>query len=211
MIRVLLVEDHGIVRDAISALLSAQPDCEVVAATGSGHDAVRLAARLHPDVVVLDYGLPDLDGLEAARQLVALPSPPRILALSMSESPDVCRRMLAIGVTGYVLKAAPSSEFLEALRKASRGRRHVSPQLVEALLDDLTALTDDAPEAALTERELQVLQRIASGMTSSDIARQLCISLSTVETYRSRLKAKLGLHTTTDIVRFALRRKLVAL
>jgi len=211
MIRVLLIEDHGVVRDALATMIAAEPDLEVVGATGSGRDGVRLAASIGPDVVLLDYGLPDIDGLEAARQLSALTSPPRILVLSMSESPDVCRRMLAIGATGYVLKANPSTELLDALRKTARGRRHVSPQLVEALLDDLTALADAPPEAGLTERELQVLRQIAAGMGPTDIARYLSISTSTVETYRARIKTKLGLHSTAELIRFAVRRGLVEL
>ena len=211
MIRVLLVDDHGVVRDALASLINAQADCDVVGATGLARDGVKLCAELNPDVVLLDFGLPDLDGLEAARQILAVNARARILVLTMCENADVAKRMLAIGVRGYVVKSAPSAELLMALRKVARGRRHVTPHVMEAMLDGLGALSDQPPEAALTERELQVLQHIATGLSPPEIAQLLSISPSTVETYRGRLKAKLDLHSTADIIRFALRRGLVKL
>lgn len=209
MTGVFLIDDHCVVREALSAMIAARPGWEVVGGAGGGHEGVRRCAALQPDVILLDYGLPDLDGVETARQLLAASPQSRILVLTMCENADVARRMLALGVSGYVVKSAPSEQLSMALEKVARGQRYVTPTVMEGLLDGIGSVTDAPPEASLTERELQVLQRLAVGMNAAEVGDALSIAPSTVETYRARLKAKLDLHTTADIVRFAVRRGLV--
>ena len=211
MIRVILIEDHELVRDGLASLIAAQPGFEVVGSAGLARSGTTLCERLKPDVVVLDYCLPDLDGFEAARQILAASPSSRILVVSWCENADIARRMMALGAAGYVVKTAPSSELVTALRKVASGHHHVSLPVMEAMLEGQWAPADQPPEAVLTEREIQVLRAIGNGLGPAEIAQTLSIASSTADTHRARLKAKLGLHSTADIIRFAIRRGLVEL
>jgi two-component system, NarL family, invasion response regulator UvrY len=209
MIRVVLVDDHAVVRAGISRILESEPDVEVVAQTGSGHEAVRLCRELRPDVVLLDFSLPDLDGLEVTRQIVDMRLPTRVLILTMYASEEYAYRLLRVGAAGFLLKGAPAEELLLALRKVVREGRYVTPSIVEKLVARIGQRVEDAPESALSDREMQVLVRLASGLTTREVAEELSLSLSTVETYRARVLEKLGLRNTVEITRFAIRRGLV--
>lgn len=209
MIRVVLVDDHAVVRAGISRILEAEPDVEVVGQCGAGHEAVSLCRSLAPDVLLLDFSLPDLDGLEVTRQVGDLRQPPRVLILTMHASEEYAYRLLRAGASGYLLKGSPAEELLVALRKVARGERHVTAQVVDRLVARIGQQSDDPPEAILSDREMQVLTRLASGKTTREIAQELSLSPSTVETYRTRLLDKLKLRNTVELTHFAIRRGLV--
>jgi two-component system invasion response regulator UvrY len=209
MIRVLVVDDHGIVRAGIRRLLEAEPDMEVTGETGSGHEAVELCRTVQPDVVLLDFGLPDIDGLEVTRQIVQLGLGTKILVLTMYASEEYAFRLLRAGASGFLIKGAPAEEMLLALRKVAREGRYVTPPIVDKLVSRIGQPSGEAPESALSDREMQVLVRLASGLTTKEVAEALNLSVSTVETYRSRVLDKLALRNNTELTRFAIRRGLI--
>ncbi|MBI4706125.1 MAG: response regulator transcription factor [Deltaproteobacteria bacterium] len=209
MIRAIIVDDHAVVRAGLCRLLDAEADIKVVAQTGLAHDAVKLCRQHKPDVVVLDYGLPDLDGLEATRQLGELDPKPRVLVLTMHANEEYATRVVRAGATGFVPKAAPADELLAAVRKVAGGGVYVSAAIMEKMVSRIGQATADAPEAVLSNREHQVLTRLARGMTTKEVATALHLSPSTVETYRSRILEKLSLRNNSDITRFAIRRGLI--
>ena len=211
MIRVLVVDDHTLVRDSLCRLLDAEDDMEVAGRTGSGHEAVSLAQRHEPDVVVLDYSLPDLDGLEVTRQIVALKGPARILILTMHANEEYATRLIQAGAAGFIVKAASTDELLEAIRKVAGKGVYVTPAIMEKMVTRIGQVRDEAPEAALSNRELQVLLRLARGATTREVSEELHLSMSTVETYRGRILEKLNLRNNSDMTRFAIRRGLIEL
>jgi DNA-binding NarL/FixJ family response regulator len=209
MIRTVVVDDHAVVRAGICRLLDGESDIEVVADTGSGHEGVKLCRELKPNLVVLDYGLPDLDGLEATRQITELDERPRILILTMHANEEYATRVIQAGASGFVPKAAPADELLTAVRKVVTGGVYVSPAIMDKMVVRIGQPPTDAPESLLSNRELQVLTRLARGMTTKEVAEALHLSPSTVETYRSRILEKLNLRNNSDITRFAIRRELI--
>lgn len=211
MIRILVVDDHTLVRDSLCRLFEAEDDLEVVGRTGSGHEAVSLVGRLQPDVVVLDYTLPDLDGLETTRQIVALKTNARVLILTMHANEEYATRLIQAGAAGFIVKAASTDELLEAIRKVAERGVYVTPSIMERMVTRLGKVREDAPEAALSNRELQVLIRLARGGTTREVSKELHLSMSTVETYRGRILEKLNLRNNSDMTRFAVRRGLIDL
>ena len=211
MIRVVVVDDHTIVRSGICRLLDSESDIEVVAQTGSGHEAVRLCYEEKPDVLVLDYGLPDLDGLETTRQVVQLDEAPKILILTMHASEEYATRVIRAGASGFIVKTAPTAQLLDAVRKVSRNQLFVSMPIMEKMVSRVAQPTTDRPESVLSNRELQVLIRLAQGMTTKEVADALHLSTSTVDTYRRRILEKLDLRNNADMTRFAIRRNLIHL
>ncbi len=210
MIRVVVVDDHAVVRAGICRLLEGEDDIEVMGQTGSGHEGVRLCRELEPDVLVLDYGLPDLDGLEVTRQVVDMHIETRILVLTMHASEEYATRVIRAGAAGFIVKAAPTEELLKAVRKVAARGIYVSPAVMERMVGRLGQPVADVPESVLSDRELQVLIRLARGMTTKEVAHALSLSASTVETYRSRILEKLDLRNNSDMTRFAIRRGLIS-
>ena len=211
MIRLLVVDDHTIVRSGICRLLDAESDMQVVAQTGSGHEAVRLCREEKPDVVVLDYGLPDLDGLETTRQIVQLSEAPKILILTMHASEEYATRLIRAGASGFIVKTAPTVQLLNAVRKVARNQIFVSMPIMEKMVSRIAQPETDRPESVLSNRELQVLIRLAQGMSTKEVAQTLHLSTSTVDTYRRRILEKLDLRNNADMTRFAIRRHLIHL
>ncbi len=211
MIRVLVIDDHEVVRAGVCRLLEAEHDIEIIGESGSGHDAVRLSREQSPDVVILDYSLPDLDGLEATRQIAELPDPPRILILTMHANEEYATRVIRAGAVGFIAKVAPPTELIQAVRKVANKGVYVSPQIMEKMVSRIGQPVADNPESVLSNRELQVLIRLARGMTTKEVAEALHLSPSTVETYRSRILEKLNLRNNSDMTRFAIRRGLIDL
>lgn len=209
MIRVLVVDDHAIVRAGISRILDSEPDIEVIGQTGSGHEAVDMVRRLRPDVVLLDFGLPDIDGLEVTRQVLDTETDAKVLILTMFSSEEYAFRLLRAGAAGYLLKGAPTDDLLAALRKVASGGRQVDPEIADRLLGRIGQRVEESPESVLSDREMQVMIRIASGLTTREVAEDLHLSPSTIETYRARILEKLNLRNTNEIIRFAIRRRLV--
>ena len=211
MIRLLLVDDHELVRAGICRLLDSAVDFEVVADTGSGRDAVDLCGRHRPDVVVLDYGLPDLDCIEAIHQLEEKVDGVRVLVLTMSPQQERAIRVLRAGASGCIAKDASAAELFEAIREVHTSGLYASPASKERLVEHIIFDRANQPESALSKRELQVLIGIASGMTTKEVAASLAVNPKTAETYRGRILGKLDLRNSSDMTRFAIRRGLIEL
>jgi DNA-binding NarL/FixJ family response regulator len=212
--RLVLVEDHPIVRDGLRAIFAGAPDFTIVGESGDGLEAVDVVKQLKPDLLVLDLMLPSLHGLEVIRQVRQHVPACRILVLSMHENDAYAIEALRSGASGYVLKAAPSTELLLAAREVTAGRRYLS-----AALAKLTGAASSGPLEAqprdpyddLSNRERQVLQLVAEGYSNSAIAARLHISPRTVEVHRANLMRKLKLESANALVRFAIKRGLVSL
>ena len=200
--RILVVDDHGLMRDGLRALLAREPDLEVAGDAADGHEAVALAASLRPDVVLMDVCMPGLDGVEATRRIVEARPATRVLGLSMHADRTYVHGMFAAGATGYVLKSAAPKELFEAIRAVHAARRYVSPGIAGA---------PDGPRPALAARELEVLRLLADGKSSKEVAAELGLAVSTVETYRRQIMAKLDLHSVAELTKYALRHGLTAI
>jgi DNA-binding NarL/FixJ family response regulator len=185
-------------------ILSAQPDLEVVAEAKNGLEAVAEAERTQPDVVIMDVNMEGLNGIEGARRIGDVCPRARVLALSMHRDAVYVREMLRAGAKGYLVKDADDDALLDAVRAVARGEAYLSPSVADAVLTDYRKHVTN-PVDLLTAREREVLQLIAEGKTNKDIANQLSLSVYTVEAHRSRLMEKLNLHSTGDLVRFAIR------
>ncbi|MGH8707569.1 MAG: response regulator [Burkholderiales bacterium] len=210
-IRVLIVDDHAVVRDGLQALLAKAEDLQVVGVAGNGREAIEQAQRARPDVVVMDIGMPELDGVEATRRLREKCPESRVLILSMHLSSEHVARALHAGALGYVLKESAGEEVAEAIRAVSAGRRYLSHRLSDLMIDDF--LRDGvkvSPLDRLSLRESEVLKWVVEGHTNADIAERLALSVKTVETYRARIMRKLGVKDTVDLVKFAMRHGIVS-
>ncbi len=214
MIRVVIADDHRLVREGIHALLDKSDDIEVVGEAGDGASALAMVKALSPDVLVTDISMPGLSGLEAAAQVTALGIPTAVVVLTMHAEEALARRALANGARGYVLKDSVTDELLLAIRAARRGGTYLSPAVSAALLTApypaAGAAADPVP-ATLTQREQEVLRLIGHGHTNRAIADALAISIKTVERHRTQLMAKLDVHNLVDLVRVAIRRGLIDL
>jgi DNA-binding NarL/FixJ family response regulator len=208
--RVVIVEDQGIVRELLGALLAGEPDIEVVGQASTGAQAIELAAGLQPGVVLLDIGLPDMDGLAVTRILRRRQPEVRIIALSVYDEPRIVRAMLDAGAAGYVPKGDTVDELRQAIRAVARGETYLSPRLAPSAGP---AGGQRAREAAATlgTRERQVLALLAEGKRSAEIARRLSISVATVDVHRRNIMRKLDLHTVAELTKFALREGLTSL
>jgi two-component system, NarL family, response regulator NreC len=206
-IRVLIADDHAILRSGLRMLIEAQPDMTVVAEAENGNEAIRLAREISPAVVILDVTMPEKGGLYAIHDILKNSPGVRILLLTMHEEPAFLRTALAAGASGYVLKKSVDADLLSAIRAVSKGRVYVDSELAATLVGEAVperATGDDKPSEVLSKRELQVLKLVAEGFSSREISEQIFIGTKTVETYRGRFAEKLGLKSRADIVRYAL-------
>ena len=208
MIRILLADDHVLVRHGFPMILSAQPDMEIVGEAGNGREAVEFAEKLKPDIVIMDVAMPELNGIEATRRLTASTPRTRVLALSMHKDSVYVREILRSGARGYLLKDSADADLLTAVRAVAKGDGYLSPAVSDAVLTDYRRHVTD-PIDLLTTREREVLQMIAEGKTNKEIAVALNLSVYTVEAHRGRVMEKLNLHSTGELVRFALRNGLI--
>ena len=207
-IKILLADDHTIVRQGLKLILSAQADLQVVGEAANGREAVELAAKLLPDVVLMDVQMPEVNGMEAARKMVEANPRIRILILSMHKEAVYVRETLKAGARGYILKDAIDTELLNAVRSVARGDGYISPAVSGALLNDHRK--DSAnPADLLSGREREVLQLIADGKTNKEIAARLNLSVYTVDSHRGKIMEKLNLHSAGELVRFAMKNGLV--
>jgi len=212
--RVFLADDHQLVRDGLKMLLEADPEVTVVGETGDGRDAVRQVRKLKPDVVILDVAMPEMNGIEAA-QIIHQDAPDAaLIILSMYSTKEHIFRALRAGASGYLLKESAAAEVLHAVREVRCGRRYLSTRVSEELIDAFVHPGSEAdlstPLETLSSRERQILQLVAEGKTSAQIAKTLFLSPKTVDTYRSRLMSKLDIHDIAGLVRFAIQQGLLS-
>jgi DNA-binding NarL/FixJ family response regulator len=214
-IRVLIVDDHAIVRAGTRLLLDSQPDMETVGEAQDGKEALALARRIMPDVVLMDINMPDMDGVEATRLIKRDQPEVRVLALTMHEDARYFFQMLKEGALGYVLKGAEPNELLSAIRSAYQHKTYIVPSLARRLLDDYLERLNQGEEldsfSTLTAREKEVLQLIGEGHSSREISEMLFLSINTVERHRTNIMDKLGMHNKSQLIRFAIRKGLVKL
>jgi two-component system response regulator NreC len=213
-LRVLLADDHGIVRRGMRALLETEPGVTVVGEAADGLDALRMCEELRPDLLILDIGMPRLNGIDVAARAQKLQPQPRVIMLSMHADESYVLRSLDAGARAYLLKDATDEDLLPALRAVARGLRFFSPAIAGVLAEDyvrqMQARGLDDSYGLLTDREKEVLQLLAEGRANKDVAAVLQVGVSTVETHRANLMQKLGLHNTADIVLYAVRKRLVS-
>jgi DNA-binding NarL/FixJ family response regulator len=215
MITIFLADDHAVIRDGLRLLLEAHPDLKVVGDADNGYDAVQQIAAQTPHIAILDIAMPDLNGIEAAQQIREVCPATQVIILSMHGSSSHIFRALQAGARGYLLKASAGLEVVEAVRAVHAGRRYLSQEISEQVLDDFLRRHEAEPEldplAHLTPREREILQLLVEGKSNTEIADHLFLSVNSVHTYRSRLMQKLGLDNLPDLVRFAIQNGLTPL
>ena len=203
-IRVLLADDHTLIREGLRALLTSVPDISVIGEVHTGREAVSAVQQLDPDVIVMDIAMPDLNGIEAARLIHARHPAIRIVMLSMHSTAEHVYRALEAGASGYLLKEAAGEEVITAVRAVHAGRQYLCTALAGSVHGSAAFAHARGPVDSLSPRERQVLQMVVEGKTSSEIAHILCLSPKSVETYRTRLMKKLSVENIPSLVKFAL-------
>ncbi|HEX3875539.1 MAG TPA: response regulator transcription factor [Bryobacteraceae bacterium] len=207
-IRILLADDHAVVRQGFKMILAEQPDMEIVGEAGNGREALALAESLKPDIVVMDVAMPELNGIEATRRIAETAPHTRVVALSMHKDSVYVREILRAGARAYLLKDAVAGDLVSAIRGVARGEGYISPAVSNAVLDDYRRHVTN-PIDTLTSREREVLQMLAEGKTNKEIAGILNLSVYTVDAHRGRIMEKLNLHSINEMVRFAVRNGLI--
>ena len=211
--RVLLADDHSIVRRGLRSLIETEPDIKVVAEAGDGLEALKLCDEYKPDTIILDVAMPKLNGIEVAGRVQKLQRPPHVIMLSMHADESYIIRALAAGARAYLLKDATDEDLIPALRAVAAGRPFFSPSVTGVLIEDYVrqlqarGLTDSYH--LLTDREREVLQLLAEGRSNKEVAALLDVGVSTVETHRSHMMQKLNLHNTAEIVLYAVRKRII--
>ncbi len=212
-IRVLLADDHAILRAGLRMMLNAQRDIEVIGEASDGRQAISEAQRLLPDVILMDISMPECNGIEATRQVKRLLPETRVLVLRMHAHEEYLFQMLRAGAAGYILKEAADTELITAIRVVSAGRFYLSPSAQSMMVGDYLQRVRSGEErdsySALTEREREILKLVAEGHTNNQIAERLFISPKTVDTHRTHIMDKLNLHSRAELVKYAMRRGLL--
>ena len=207
-IRILLADDHQVLRSGLRALLNMEPDFDVVGEASNGVEAVKLAETLRPDIIVMDVSMPEMDGLKAAEEIQSLGLKSKIVILTVHADEQYLFQTLKAGASGFVHKSSADSELIDAIRTANRGDVFLYPSAIKKLLEEY--LRGESREAddkdPLTNREREVLKATVEGYTNNEIAEQLVISPKTVDTYRQRIMEKLNLHHRSELIRYALKR-----
>lgn len=211
--RLLLVDDHEVVRSGLRMLLDSEQDVQIVGEAGTAEEALRAVQELEPDVVLMDIGLPDMSGIEAATRIREIRPQVAVVALTIHEDKEYFFRMLDAGASGYVPKRAAPEELLTAIRAAAKGEVYLYPSLATLLVKDYLGQDPDDREArilnGLTERELEVLGHLADGASNSEIGETLQISPKTVARHRENIMRKLNLHSRTELVKYAIRKGII--
>lgn len=213
-ISILIVDDHTLLRDGIRALLEEQPDIVVVGQAEDGREAVRLVGQLRPNVVLMDIAMPLLNGLEATRQIKREYPEINVLILTMYDHEEYFRQVLEVGASGYIVKRAAASELVAAIRAVNRGEAVLSPSITRLLLEDYLQRYSNKTESdpdALSPREREVLQLIAEGKTSREIAEIMHLSVKTIQSHRTSLMQKLDLHDRGELIKYAIQKKIIEL
>ncbi len=209
--RILIADDHGVIRAGLQALLDAEPDMQVVGEAATGEDVIRLADRLTPEIVLMDISMPGLNGIEATRKISEAHPSIRVLVLTVHEDKELLQEALRCGACGYVLKQAVKSELINAIHAVARGELYVHSSMTRALLakEPVTPPHPFKKEPTLTMREVEILRLVAKGYTNNQVGELLNISVRTVEFHRSNLMDKLGIESRVDLVRYAAEHGLV--
>ncbi len=211
-IRVLLADDHTILRNGIRSLLEDEHDMEVVGEAEDGRAAVSLACQLQPDLVIMDIAMPLLNGLEATRQIKREVPQVKVLILTMHDNEEYIRQVLGAGAMGYILKDAAARELISAIRSVQRGEAILSPAVTRLVIEDYLRWGGPRPQEeddSLSPREREVLQLIAEGYTNKQIAEILSLSIKTVQAHRTNLMQKLGLHDRGELIKYAIQKKII--
>ena len=216
--KILLVDDHKITRDGLSALIEKQPDMEVIGEAENGRDAVKLVQNMAPDVVIMDISMPDLNGIDATQQILAVSPSTKVIALSMYSDKRYVEGMLSAGVSGYLVKSCAFDELVQAILAVISGKAYLSPNIADIVMKDYAGrLTGEGkedvslPGRRLSSREREVLQLITEGYNSKQIADKLFISIKTVSTHRRNIMEKLNIDNIADLIKFALREGLTSI
>lgn len=210
-IRVLVVDDHTIMREGICSLLARCKDIEVVGEAADGRQAVKAVARCDPDVILMDLAMPEMDGLEATREIHARFPSVRILVLTQHESKEYIAPLLRAGAAGYTIKTTRSGELIDAIRTVYSEGAYLSPRITSAVVNAIAeASIAEGEEAILTEREIEVVRLVAEGLNSREIAERLSISVKTVDTHRANIMAKLDVHNAAELIRYAIGKGIVS-
>ncbi|MFQ5616384.1 MAG: response regulator [Anaerolineales bacterium] len=207
-IRVLLVDDHAILREGLRMLLSRNPDIDVIGEASDGHQALEMVAHHHPDVVVMDISMAGMDGLESTRRLRQTHPDARVVVLTQHDEPLFVNSLLEAGASGYVLKRMGGTRVVDAVRSVHQEGAYLPPAIARQMLKQARK---QEPQEVLTPREKEVLKLVAEGLSSQEIARTLHLSVKTVSVHRTNLMRKLGVHKNTELVRYALRQGLISL
>jgi DNA-binding NarL/FixJ family response regulator len=212
-IRILLADDHQMLRDGLRAILEKETDFEVVAEATQGAEALQLAEKLKPDVVVMDISMPELNGIEAAKKLRARDAKVKVLALSMHTERRFVAEMLSAGASGYLLKGSAGAELVQAIRTVMNGRTYLCPLVAGTVADDFArgVSTDGSARSILTPRELQIVQLLVEGKSTKEIAFDLEVSAKTIESHRARIFEKLGFSGIAELTKYALREGITSL
>ena len=208
--KLLLVDDHVVVRQGLKALFANEPDVEIVGEAGNGREALSCIPELQPDVILMDISMPGLNGIEATRQIRQTHPDVKVVVLSMHANEEYVFQVLRAGASGYVLKQSDSMEVLNAIRAALSGGSFLSPPISRTVIDDYVRRAEARGQGSdlelLTSRQREVLQLLAEGLSNQEIAKQLSISIKTVETHRSNMMNKLGVSSKTELIKYALRK-----
>jgi two-component system response regulator NreC len=214
-VRILIADDHALFRQAIAHILTADKGFEMVGEAANGTEAVELATTLHPDVVLMDIGMPGLSSFDATRQIKTARPATKVLFLSMYDERDFVREAMQSGASGYLLKDTPAAELISALRKIAGGGTHLTPRMLSQLMEDVRSVRPADPGTSrietLTPRERQVLKLSAEGRSAKEIASELNLSVKTVESHKSSMMRKLDLHNSSQVVQFAIRNKVISI
>ncbi|HET9401330.1 MAG TPA: response regulator transcription factor [Candidatus Acidoferrales bacterium] len=213
-LRLLVADDHEVVRKGLCALLQAQPGWEIAAEASDGREAVEKAKKVKPDVTVLDIGMPYLNGLEAARQILKEVSNTKVLILTMHDSDALIREVLNAGARGYVLKTDAGADLVNAVDAVRRNKTFFTPKVAQMVLDgylkrDTKPDESETPSARLTPRQREIVQLLAEGKSSKEVAVALSLSVKTAETHRANIMRRLNCHSVSELVRYAIRNKII--
>lgn len=214
MIRLVLADDHAILREGVKSLLSIDPEFEVAGEASDGEEVINLASKLKPDVIVMDIAMPGINGLEATKKIVQTDPSIKILVLTQYDSQEYLFNILQAGAQGYVLKRSASTELITAIKTVYDGHAYLSPAMTKSLIRDRLGPEQEVMEKtknALTPREQEILKLIAEGKTNQQIADILIISLKTVQTHRAHIMEKLDMHDRTELVKYAIRKGIISL
>jgi two-component system response regulator NreC len=212
--KIVLADDHKIIRDGLRAILEKHPGMEVVGEADNGHEAISVSQRTQPDVIVMDVSMPELNGIDAAKRIANEQPRTKIIALSMCADRRYVLAMLSAGASGYMLKNAAAAELVRAIETTVVGRTYLSPEIAGLVVDtlrDRTAPDEPIHASVLSSREREVLQLLSEGRTSKEIAAQLHVAVTTIETHRRQIMAKLGLHSIAELTKYAIREGLTSL